>query len=145
MRSVAPSQVSQNIVLSTTQIGKRGERRGKQKRTVVVVVAYYQLLDKAVLAQLAPNVLVEGVKVHLHLLRIHLVLGVVRRVLVQVGQQNRLRVRRLDVFSRAAVAVAARADFVVEGAIDLVLLGSEDGGEVVGHGCGALRGCVAIR
>jgi hypothetical protein len=38
------------------------------------------------------------------------------------------------VFARASVAVAAGADFVVEGAVDLVLLGTEDGGEVVGHG-----------
>lgn len=33
----------------------------------------------------------------------------------------------------APVTVAARADFVVEGAVDLVLLGAEDGGEEVGH------------
>lgn len=39
-------------------------------------------------------------------------------------------------FSRAAVAVAAGADFVVEGAVDLVLLGAEDGCEVVGHDWG---------
>jgi hypothetical protein len=32
--------------------------------------------------------------------------------------------------------VAACADLVVEGAIDLVLLGTEDGGEIVGHDCG---------
>ena len=52
-------------------------------------------------------------------------------------------------FTRAAVAVAAGADFVVEGAVDLrmlvevwegdaetyfVLLSTKDGGEVVGHG-----------
>ena len=35
--------------------------------------------------------------------------------------------------ARAAVAVAAGSDFVVEGAVDLVLLGAEDGGEVVRH------------
>lgn len=35
--------------------------------------------------------------------------------------------------ARAAVAVAAGSDLVVEGAVDLVLLGAEDGGEVVGH------------
>jgi hypothetical protein len=32
--------------------------------------------------------------------------------------------------------VAAGADLVVERAVDLVLLGSEDGGEVVRHACG---------
>jgi hypothetical protein len=36
--------------------------------------------------------------------------------------------------ARAAVTVSARADFVVERAIDLVLLGTEDGCKVVGHG-----------
>ena len=30
----------------------------------------------------------------------------------------------------AAITVPAGADFVVEGAVDLVLLGAEDGGEV---------------
>jgi hypothetical protein len=114
--------------------------------TIIVVVAHDQLLDQPVLAQLAPDVLVEGVKVHLHLLRVHLVLGVIRRVLVQVGQEDRLRVRRLDVLSRAAVAVAAGADLVVEGAVDLVLLRSENGGEVVRHFCGAFvcRRCAEI-
>ena len=43
-------------------------------------------------------------------------------------------------FARAAVAVAARADLVVEAAVDLVLLGAEDGGEVVGHGDGLRAG-----
>lgn len=36
-------------------------------------------------------------------------------------------------FPAAAVAVAARADLVVEGAVDFVLLRAEDGGEEVGH------------
>ena len=35
--------------------------------------------------------------------------------------------------ARAAVAVTACTDFVVEGAVDLVLLSAEDGGEVVRH------------
>lgn len=41
-------------------------------------------------------------------------------------------------FSRAAVAVATGANFVVEGTVDFVLLGTEDGGEIVGHDG---RGC----
>ena len=36
-------------------------------------------------------------------------------------------------FAGTAVAVAAGADFVVEGTVDFVLFGAEDGGEVVGH------------
>lgn len=50
-------------------------------------------------------------------------------------------------FPRAAVTVAACADFVVEGAVDLVLLGAEDGGEVISHAgeCwGRMRECVGI-
>lgn len=35
--------------------------------------------------------------------------------------------------ARAAVAVTACTDLVVEGAVDLVLLSAEDGGEVVRH------------
>ena len=66
----------------------------------------------------------------LQLAGVHLVLGVVGRVLVQVGQEDGLRVGRLHVLAAAAVAVAAGADLVVEGAVDLVLFGAEDGGEV---------------
>ena len=68
----------------------------------------------------------------LQLARVHLVLGVVGRVLVQVGQEDRLRVGRFHVLAAAAVAVAAGADLVVKGAVDLVLFGAEDGGEVAG-------------
>lgn len=42
-------------------------------------------------------------------------------------------------FPRATVAMAAGADFVVERAVDLVLLSAEDGGEVVGHDGGYWR------
>lgn len=72
----------------------------------------------------------------LELVRVHLALGVVGRVLVQVGEQDGLRVGGLDVLARAPVAVPAGADFVVEAAVYFVLLGSEDGGEVVRHCCG---------
>ena len=109
--------------------GKRGGKRGAQP-TIVVVVANDHLLGLAVLAHLAPKVLVEGVEVVLQLARVHLVLRVVGRVLVEVGQEDGLRVRGLDVLAAAAVAVAAGADLVVEGAVDFVLLGAEDGGEV---------------
>lgn len=68
----------------------------------------------------------------LQLARVHLVLRVVRRVLVQVGQEDRLRVGGFDVLAAAAVAVPAGADFVVEGAVHFVLLRAEDGGEVAG-------------
>jgi hypothetical protein len=96
------------------------------KRTVIVVVAYYKLLHKSVLAQLAPDVLVEGVEMHLHLLRVHLILGIVCRILVQVREEDSLAVRRLDMLARAAVTVTAGANLVVEGAVDFVLLCTEN-------------------
>ena len=66
--------------------------------TVVVVVANHHLLDLAVLAHLAKEVLVECIKVVLELGRVHLVFGIEGRVLVQVREEDRLRVRGLDVF-----------------------------------------------
>ncbi len=115
--------------------GGKGE---KGSRTIVVIIADDHLLRLAVLAHLAPKVLVKGVKVVLQLARVHLVLGVVGRVLVQVGQEDGLRVGGFDVLAAAAVAVPAGADFVVEGAVDLVLLRAEDGGEVAGGEEGAI-------
>jgi hypothetical protein len=60
--------------------------------TVVVVVANYNLFDLAVLAHLTPEILVEGIKVVLKLLRVHVGLGVVCGVLVEVGEEDGLRV-----------------------------------------------------
>lgn len=67
-----------------------------------------------------------------HPVRILLVVG---RVLVQVGHEDRLAVRGLDMLARASVAVAARANLEVEGAIDLVLLRAENRGQEVRHDC----------
>ena len=64
---------------------------------------------------------------------VHLVFGIVGGVLVEVGQEDGLRVGGLDVFSRTSITVSTGADLVVEGTVDFVLLGAEDGGEVVGH------------
>jgi hypothetical protein len=64
----------------------------KGERTVVVVVTDYNLLNLAVLAHLTPEILVEGVKVVLELLRVHVGLGVVCGVLVEIGEENGLRV-----------------------------------------------------
>ena len=147
MRSAENHRVSISIAMKTCQVRERerereregewegGRKEGKKKRTVIVVVADDEFLELAVLAQLAPNVLVKGVKVVLQLRGVHPVLGVVGRVLVQVGHEDGLAVRGLDVLARAAVAVAAGADFEVEGAVDFVELGAEDGREEIGHGC----------
>lgn len=42
-------------------------------------------------------------------------------------------VGRLDMLSRATVAVSAGANFVVEGAVHFVGFSAENAGEVVGH------------
>lgn len=110
----------------------RGQINGDEL-TIIVIITHNQFLELAVLAHLAPHILVESIEVVLQLARVHLALRVVGWVLVHVGHQDGLRVGWLDVFSGAAVTVSACADLVVEGAIDLVLLGTEDGCEVVGH------------
>lgn len=69
----------------------------------------------------------------LQLRSVHLSLRVECGVLVKVGEEDCLRVRGLDMFSGAAVTMAAGADFVVERAVDFVLFSPEDGGEIVGH------------
>lgn len=50
-------------------------------------------------------------------------------------------------FSRAAITMAAGANFIVERTVDFVLLRAKNGGEVVGHdqglvaGIGGMLGC----
>ena len=60
-------------------------------------------------------------------------LGRVLRVDVEVLQHDGLAEGGLVVDPGAALAVAARADLEVEGAVDLVLLRAEDGGQVLRH------------
>jgi hypothetical protein len=67
--------------------------------TIVVIVAYDDLLDLAKLAHLAPEIFVESVKVVLQLGRVHLVLRVVGWVLVKIWEEDGLRVRRFDMFA----------------------------------------------
>lgn len=55
---------------------------GKKIRTIVVVITDHHLLRLAILAHLAPKVLVEGIEVVLQLAWVHLVFGVVGRVLI---------------------------------------------------------------
>ena len=71
---------------------------------------------------------------------VHLVLGIVGGILVEVGQEDGLRVGWFDVFARTTVTVPAGTDFVVEGTVDFVLFGAEDRGEIVRHDlfCGFL-------
>lgn len=93
------------------------ELRRSRTRTIVVVVAYDEFFQLAILAQLAPDVLVEGVEVILQLRGVHPVLGVVGGVLVEVGHEDGLAVGGLDVLSGAAIAVATGADFLIAGVL----------------------------
>lgn len=68
-------------------------------KMVVGVVADNKLLQLSVLAQLAPQVLVESVEVIGALLGSQACAGIVSRVLVHARQQNGLAVRWLDVLS----------------------------------------------
>jgi hypothetical protein len=130
-------QISQHLSILNTQ-----EKEGKH--TIIVIITDDHLLNLPKLAHLAPEVLVESVKVVLQLTRVHLVLWVVGRVLIQVWEEDGLAVGGLDVFSRAAVPVAARADLVVEGTVYFVGFGTEDTGKVVRH-CGGFEVVVRRR
>lgn len=52
--------------------------------TIIIIIAYYQLLQLSVLAHFTPDVLIKCIEVILQLARIHLVLRIVGRVLVHV-------------------------------------------------------------
>jgi hypothetical protein len=54
--------------------------------TVIVVIAHDHLFNLAKLTHLTPKVLIKGIEVILELRWIHLILGVVRRVLVEVRE-----------------------------------------------------------
>lgn len=78
-----------------------------------------------ILAKLNINILIKPIKVLLQLLFPDLIpFKRVRRVIINVCEQDRLRELRLDVFSGTAVAVSTGADFEVESAVDAVLLRS---------------------
>jgi len=51
---------------------------------VIIIVTDYHLLYLAILAHLAPEVLIECVEVILELARVHLVLRIVGRVLIKI-------------------------------------------------------------
>ena len=71
---------------------RRTQAEGKEGRalTIIVVVAHDHLLRLAILAHFAPKVLVEGVEMVLQLRGVHLVFGVIGRVLIEVGKKDGL-------------------------------------------------------
>ena len=103
---------------TNTHVGPKMEE-GKKKHTIIIIITNNHLLHLPIPTHLAPKVLIKSIEMVLQLRGVHFVFGIVGRVLVEVGEQDRLAVRGLDVFSRTAVAVAAGANFVVEGAVDL--------------------------
>lgn len=56
------------------------------------------------------------------------------RAVVHVGEEKRGGDGGAIVETRTAVAVSAGADLEIEGAVNAVLLGTEDGGQVLRHG-----------
>ena len=108
-------------------------KRGERRLTIIIIITHNHLLDLAELAHLAPEVLIKGIEVVLQLAGIHLVLRVVRWVLVEVREQDRLAIGGLNVLARAPVAVPACPDLVVEGAVHLIGFSAKDAGEVVRH------------
>ena len=80
------------------------------------------------LRKLAIEIFIYGIKALLELLLGQLADGVMGGVVIDIWEQNRLRERWADVFPRAAVTVSTSTDFVVEGAVDSVLLCTEDVG-----------------
>ena len=108
--------------------------KGRIQLTIIVILANHQFLQLAVLAHFSPDILIEGIEVILQLAGVHSVLGVECGILVHVRHQDGLGVRWLDMLPGAAVTVSAGTDLVVEGAVDLVLFRTENGGEIGGHG-----------
>lgn len=122
-----------NIMLVPSPSKERWDIHDQGKHTIIVVIANHHLLDFTIFAHLAPDILVERIEVILDLLRVHLVLRIERRVLIQVRHQNRLRVRWFDMLARATVAMPAGANFVIERAVDFILLRAEDRRQIVRH------------
>ena len=83
-------------------------------RTIIVVVAYHNFLNLTVFAHLAPKILIKRIEMILQLTRVHLVLRIVCRVLVEVREEDGLRVRRLDMFARTTITMTAGSNFVIE-------------------------------
>lgn len=59
-----------------------GEGKG---HTIIIIITNHHLLNLTILAHFAPEILVEGIEMILELRRVHLVLGVVGGVLVEIG------------------------------------------------------------
>jgi hypothetical protein len=101
--------------------------------TIIVIITDHHLFNLSKLAHFTPEILVKRIKVILQLTWIHLVLWIVCWILVEIWEENGLRVRGFNMFSRTAIAVATGSDFVVERAVEFVCFCSEDGGEVIRH------------
>ena len=108
------------------------------------IVTDIQALDLPILAQLLKQILIEILEVVLDLARVE---GLALRVdagvgehigaLVHVGEEESWADAGLGVKARAAVAVTARADLEVEGAVHAVLLRPEYRSQVLRH-CNSL-------
>lgn len=79
--------------ISTHPLTKQSRRSvGDGRPTVIIIITHNYLLYLAKLAHLAPEILVKGIEMILQLRSVHLDLGVVGGVLVEVGKEDGLRV-----------------------------------------------------
>ena len=83
-------------------------------KVIANIIADMHFFNLAIFRQLDKEILVDVVKVLLDLGFCQRAVGVVRRVVVNVGDKDGLREIGLDVFPGAPVAVSACSDFEVE-------------------------------
>jgi len=95
-------------------------------QVVAYIVAYVQLEQVPIFCKFAVQVFIYSIKIVLELLVGKVGVWIVSWIMVYVWEQDGLRKRRLDVFTRAAVAMPTRANFVIERAVDTVLLCPKD-------------------
>lgn len=87
-------------------------------KMVANVIADVHFLNLAVFRQLNKEIFIDVVKVLLDLWFGKGAVGVVRGVVVDVGDEDGLREVGLDVFPWASVAVSAGSDFEIERTVD---------------------------
>lgn len=99
------------------------------------IITNIHFLYFPVLCQLDKNVFPEQIEVLLQLLFGHAGYAIMRRILVEIRQQNRLRKVWLDMLPRTALSVATCADFEIKRTVDFVLFCTVDGGQVIYFEC----------
>jgi len=82
------------------------------------VVADVHLFNLAIFRQLDKEIFINVVKIFLDLGLGQIAAGIMRGVMVDIGNEDGLREVGLDVFTRTAISMSTSTDFEVEGAVD---------------------------